>query len=346
MDGEHDLVKIFGAVLDLCKLDAGESMAVLTQGGERDAYAAAYLAAAQDRGAQCFQVNIPKVLPQPGVKNKRTSLTGNQAAMEALKRADLLIDLVGLLWSAEQKEIQDSGTRILMCREPIENLVKLFPRVDLRRRVEAGAARLAAAKRMHITSPGGTDVTYELGQYPVITQYGYTDTPGRWDHLAGGFLFTGARDGGVNGTVVIDAGDIILPWKRYVASPVRLQIEKGMIVAIDGAGADAALMRDFVARFNDPRAYAVSHVGWGMDEKAQWDFLATSPLAAQSNGLDARAFYGNVLFSTGPNNELGGSNDTACHLDIPLRGCSLTLDNEPIVSDGRLVPDDLRVAGR
>jgi 2,5-dihydroxypyridine 5,6-dioxygenase len=199
---------------------------------------------------------------------------------------------------------------------------------------------------MHITSPAGTDVTYELGQYPVITQYGYTDQPGRWDHLAGGFLFTGARDGGVNGTVVIAPGDIILPWKRYMSFPIRLEVEGGTVVAIEGDNPDAELLRSYMARFNDPRAYGVSHIGWGMDEKAQWDFLATSPLAAQSSGLDARAFYGNVLFSTGPNSELGGTNDTACHLDIPLRGCSLTLDNEPIVTNGRLIPAELRVPHR
>ena len=28
---------------------------------------------------------------------------------------------------------------------------------------------------------------------------------------------------------------------------------------------------------------------------------------------------GNVLFSTGPNGELGGPNDTLCHVDVPMR---------------------------
>jgi 2,5-dihydroxypyridine 5,6-dioxygenase len=346
MEGTYDLVKVFGAVLDLCKVKAGESLAVLTQGGERGDYAAAYLAAAQARGAAAFQVNVPKALPEPGVKVKRTSLSGNHGAIEALKRADIVIDLIGLLWSAEQTEIQKAGARILLCREPIENIVKLFPRVELRRRVEAAEKRLVAGRRMHITSRAGTDVTYEFGQYPVITQYGYTDTPGRWDHLAGGFLFTGAKDGGVNGKVVIAPGDIILPFKRYMTFPICLKIEKGMVVAIEGDNPDAEVLRTYMARYNDSRAYAVSHIGWGMDEKAQWDFLATSPLAGQSQSVDARAYYGNVLFSTGPNSELGGTNDTGCHLDIPLRGCSLTLDNEIILTDGALVPADLRVAGR
>jgi 2,5-dihydroxypyridine 5,6-dioxygenase len=145
---------------------------------------------------------------------------------------------------------------------------------------------------------------------------------------------------------VIAPGDIIFPFKRYMTSPIRLTIDKGKVVRIEGDHPDAELMRTYMARFRDPRAYAVSHIGWGMDEKAQWEFMATSPLGANTNGVDGRSYYGNVLFSTGPNSELGGSNDSGCHLDIPLRGCTLRLDNELIVDAGTIVPDDLRAPGR
>ena len=68
--------------------------------------------------------------------------------------------------------------------------------------------------------------------------------------------------------------------------------------------------------------------------------------AQQEIGMDALSFYGNVLFSTGPNSELGGTNDTPCHLDMPLRGCTLTLDGEIIVKDGDVVPKEMRANGR
>ena len=44
--------------------------------------------------------------------------------------------------------------------------------------------------------------------------------------------------------------------------------------------------------------------------------------------MDARAYEGNFLFSLGPNNEAGGSRCTTCHIDIPLRGCTVRLDGE------------------
>ena len=345
MTANPDMVRLFKAELELCKLTPDETLAVLTEGDERRDYADAFLAAADELGATTFQINLSKKSPPPGETRKTTSITGNKPAIAALKQADIVVDLLGLLWSAEQKEVTDAGTRMLMVREPFDVLQRLFPRHDLRRRVEAAQAMLKEAKELRITSPAGTDVTYRLGAYPVLTQYGYTDEAGRWDHFAGGFLYTGAYDDGVDGTVVIDTGDILFPFKRYLNDPVKLTIERGMVTKIEGKTVEAELLRAFMARYNDPRAFAVSHIGWGMDEKAQWDFLGTGPNALQCSGCDGRAFYGNVLFSTGPNLELGGKNDTGCHMDIPLRGCTLTLDGKTIVKDGLLQPKDLRAPG-
>jgi 2,5-dihydroxypyridine 5,6-dioxygenase len=45
--------------------------------------------------------------------------------------------------------------------------------------------------------------------------------------------------------------------------PVRLTMKEGYCVAIEG-GIDATLLRDYMASFNDPEAYAMSHIGWGL----------------------------------------------------------------------------------
>ncbi len=342
MAANPDMVRLFKTELELCKVTPDETVAVLSEGDDKRDYADAFLAAAEELDATSFQLNLVKRSPQPGDMKKRTSITGNRPAIEALKSSDIVIDLVGLLWSAEQNEITETGTRMLMVREPLDVLQRMFPRESLRRRVEAAQEMLTAAKTLRITSLAGTDVTYHLGTYPVLTQYGYTDTPGRWDHFAGGFLYTGARDDGVDGTVVINTGDILFPFLRYVNDPVRLKIEQGMVVDIEGRGVEAELLKSFINRYRDPRAYAVSHIGWGMDETAQWEYLGTGRNASQATGCDGRAYADNVLFSTGPNLELGGKNDTPCHLDIPLRGCTLTLDGTTIVKHGELIPEALR----
>ena len=155
-------------------------------------------------------------------------------------------------------------------------------------------------------------------------------------------MFTGGNDAGVNGRVVMDQGDIIYPFKTYIRDPIEFTIREGRIVSIKG-GLDAKLVSDYMASFSDPKVHAISHIGWGLNQDAQWSCHATG---VPGIGMDGRAFYGNVLFSTGPNTELGGTNDTRCHLDLPMKGCTLYLDDELIVKDGEIMPKDMRARGR
>jgi 2,5-dihydroxypyridine 5,6-dioxygenase len=341
-----EMVKVFRDELVLCGVREGETVAVLSELDQLGDYAAGFMAAARSLGASTFNVNL---LPATGmgIEEKAghvglTSLAGNRPAIDALKQADLVIDLVFLLFSPEQIEIQKAGTRILLVVEPWEVLTRLFPTRELRSRVEAAEERLRKAKVLRFTNAAGTDVTYSLGQYGVFTEYGYTDIPGRWDHWPGGFLATCPNDGAVNGRVVMDRGDIVYPFKSYCRDPIEFTIENGMIVDIRG-GVDAAILSDYAKSFRDPRAYAVSHIGWGLNDRAQWSAHATG---VPGIGMDGRSFYGNVLFSTGPNFEFGGTNDTHCHLDLPMKDCTLTLDDELIVKNGEIVPKEMRAAGR
>ena len=77
-----------------------------------------------------------------------------------------------------------------------------------------------------------------------------------------------------------------------------------------------------------------------------WETDVDSPFP----GLTTHAYLltrddGNVLFSLGPDTEFGGANDTPCHLDLPMKNCSLWLDDELIVSRGEVVPKDMRAPG-
>jgi 2,5-dihydroxypyridine 5,6-dioxygenase len=333
--------------LELCGVVPGSTVAVLSQGNQRRSYVESFLAAAQQLQAHAFNVNLPaNDMGNDGEVGVwtvgETPLKGNRPAIEALKNVDLVIDTIFLLFSREQLEIQAAGAKVLLCIEPIEHMRAMPPTKERRERIEAGAELLAKARTLRFTNEAGTDVTYQLGAYPVMTQYGYTDTPGRWDHWPSGFLFTGASDDGVDGTVVLAPGDIIFPFKSYVQTPIELTIEAGFITNIAG-GLDADLLREYMASFDDPNAYGISHIGWGMTETAQWSILAHD---RRGIGMHGRSFYGNVLFSTGPNGELGGPNETLCHIDMPMRNCTLYLDDEPIVVDGDVVVDALKAGDR
>jgi len=125
-----------------------------------------------------------------------------------------------------------------------------------------------------------------------------------------------------------------------VRSPIRLEIRDGYVRAIDG-GLDARYLRDYMASFRDPEGYAVSHLGWGLHDRARWTMLGMYD-KRQTNAMDARSYYGNFMFSTGPNAEGGGTRHTPCHLDIPMSSCSLWVDGVAVLERGDVLPADQR----
>ena len=339
-----DLFNAWNHVLRLCRLKPGEVVTILTNA---DSHAQTLLTAAmavQSVGAKLNRLDLPVLNGEKSLSRDRfaylgaTPLEGNPAAMAALKASDLVLDLMLLLFSPEQQEILNAGTRILLAVEPPEVLARLIPTEQDRLDVLAAAAKLERGKQLHITSAAGTDLSCPVGQYAVLKEYGFVDEPGRWDHWPSGFLATWPNEGQVRGTVVLDRGDILLPMKSFVRDPITLKIDKGFLTCIEG-GLDADILREYMESFDDPEAYAVSHVGWGLQKRAKWSVLELYDREA-AYGMDARAFAGNFLFSFGPNTEAGGSRNTACHIDIPMRHCSVMLDGETVVNRGRLAGPD------
>ena len=272
-------------------------------------------------------------------------LRENEVAMDAMRAADMVIDLVGLhlLRGGELPHIRAADTRILYVTEPPEALARMMPSEDDKRRVYAAGRRIEAARTMRVESDAGTNFTCELGEYPVLYEYGYADDPGHWDHWPAGFVATWPNERSARGTIVVDRGDIVFPFKSYVQTPIRVDFEDGFVTGISG-DFDAAYMREFIESYNDRDGFAMSHVGWGLQPRASWTALGMMD-KAQTNGNDGRAFYGNFMFSTGPNDDAGGPRDTLCHLDIPMRHCSVWLDDEPMVLKGEVIPDDQRAPG-
>ncbi len=245
--------------LKMSGVHEGEKLVVLTQGSERLDYADAFMAAGQRLGANMYHMRLPAPLPTGGWAVGATGLASMPDAVEALKNCDMLIDCIFLLFSPEQMAIQAAGTRILTAVEPPELLARMLPTKELREKVELAAALLEKAKVMRITSPHGTDVTYQLNTYETVAEYACTDEPGRWDHWPSGFVFTGGDDDGVDGTIVVAPGDILLPQNMYVREPITYTIEKGWITDIRG-GLDAELVKSYMDNFNDPRGMGMSHV--------------------------------------------------------------------------------------
>lgn len=340
---DFQMISAWDTVLKLSKVQPGQAVTLLCGPHTHPQTLRTAMVAAQSAGAIVTKIELSPINAEKATSRDlmnylgETPLTNNPVALAAMKSSDLVLDLMLLLFSPEQMEILESGTKILLAVEPPEVLLRTIPTEADRERVLRAAKVLSRAKTMHVTSEAGTDVTFQLGEFPTISEYGFCEEPGRWDHWPSGFLFTFANEGGSQGTIVIDRGDILLPQKNYMADKVTLDVRDGFVRDIRG-GVDAELMREFMQAYNDPEAYAIAHVGWGMQPRCYWHTLSLLD-REQSTGMDARAFEGNFLFSLGPNNEAGGSRKTPCHLDIPMRNCTVTVDDTVVVRDGKVIDE-------
>src|ERR1700754_2234569 len=153
---DYQLIEAWKEVLTLSRLEAGQTVTILTSAATHPQTLACALIATQSMGAIVNRLDLPPVNGEKAFSRDSlaylgtTPLTGNRAAIAALKASDLVLDLMTLLFSPEQHDILKGGTRILLAVEPPEVLARLVPCEADRTRVKAASARLAAAREMHV----------------------------------------------------------------------------------------------------------------------------------------------------------------------------------------------------
>jgi 2,5-dihydroxypyridine 5,6-dioxygenase len=348
MKSDADLIPLFRRELELCRVGERDVVGLLTDGQTRPEYIAATAGAAASLGAKVFEVCVPSLgwdLPASirGMAAGTPALAKQSDLLEAvfagLSKATFVADLIGetIIHVPVRSRLQRAGARVLTINEPADVLERMFPTEEIRAQVESVSAAFAGASRLHLTSAAGTDLVYELNDETPFSQYGYSDIPGKWDHWPSALTTVYPLDDICTGVVVLQPGDVMLPLKRYVASAVRLTIEAGYVIEIDG-DLDAELIRGFLDAWGEPAAYAVSHIGIGLHPRAQWSSLALHE-KQESIGMDARCMLGGFIFSTGPNRHTGRL--VEAHMDFPMRNCTVTVDGAPLISAGELVPSTL-----
>ena len=337
---EGKWIEAFTETFRLCGVTEGETAAVLSESQSRPVNIQLSDLALQRLGARVFHVGLTTPRQKVPVPVRSTgasdAIGGLEPVVAALAKAEFVVDCTveGLLHAPELGAILGGGARILMVsNEHPEILERLVPDPALKSRVDEGAALLADASEMRVTSAAGTDLTIDVSQAPAAGSWGCTNGPGTVAHWPGGLCLCFPAAGAVNGTLVLDTGDVNLTFKRYLETPVRMRVLDDYITDISGDGLDAALTASYLEAWDDRDAYAVSHVGWGMNPAARWDAL-TMYDRSQLNGTELRAFAGNFLYSTGANETAG--RHTLGHFDLPMRNCTITLDGTTVVDTGRL----------
>ncbi|MEO8716590.1 MAG: peptidase M29 [Burkholderiales bacterium] len=337
---EGKWIDLFAEVFARCKVATGDACAILSESQSRALNVQIAELALHRLGARPFHVVVPtprQLAPVP-VRSTGASiaLQGLAPALQALAASTFIADctLEGLMHAAELPVILKGGARVLyISNEHPEVLERLAPSSADEQKVRAAMRRLKDSKLMQVTSAAGTDLSIQVAGARVGGVWGYTEKPGTLSHWPGGLCLCFPRAGSVNGTLVMAPGDLNLTFKRYAESAVRLAIENDYVTRIEGDSLDAELTRSYFAAWGDRDAYAVSHVGWGMNERARWDALVMYD-RADVNGTEQRSFAGNFLYSTGAN-EVAGRH-TLGHFDLPFRNCTVALDGDAVVREGKL----------
>jgi len=194
------LAMLFRKEFQLCNVQRSETIVLLSDLGSRRDYVSAAFAAAEDLGADAYEMCVNSM---PSWAKVGVETVGRcKGTLDAIKAADMLMCLHIPLFTKWLKEARDAGTRALMVIDGPDELEELMAPPGLKEAVTHAGERLKRAKTMRITRPGGTDLTVRLGDYPTMIQYGFAEAPGRFDHWGAGHVHTFPNEGSANGTVV------------------------------------------------------------------------------------------------------------------------------------------------
>ena len=338
---EAKWIDMFEHVFRLCGVQGGDACAVLSQTQTRPELPQLSELALLRIGARPFHLVLPGRPLAGSVPVRSTGASDAidqlEPVVQALAGCGFIADCTveGLQHAVELPRILSGGARVLaISHEHPEILERCLPHAEDQAPVREAMRRLRGARQLQVGSAAGTELRVDLAGARIGGVWGFTSKPGTLSHWPGGLVLAFPAAGCVNGTLVLDRGDVNLTFKRYLQEPVRLVIENDHAVRVEGDSVDGDLMRGYFAAWADRHAYAVSHVGWGLNRRARWDAMAFYD-KADFNGTELRAFAGNFLYSTGANEV--ARRHTPGHFDLPLRNCTVLLDGVAVVEQGRLL---------
>ncbi len=195
--------------------------------------------------------------------------------------------------------------------------------LEIRRTAEEIARRLRGAGRIRVTSPAGTDVTVEIGDREPRGWYtGIVRKPGEISAFPGGEVSFPPVEGTSTGTIVFE--HVVTDIGR-VSEPIRITVEGGLAVAIEG-GDEAARLRALVDGV--PGATNIGELGIGLNPAARLGHEIT----------EAKKKVGTAHFALGDNaGGYGGIVECPLHLDGMVLDATIAIDGVDIVRDGELV---------
>jgi leucyl aminopeptidase (aminopeptidase T) len=315
--GSPTIEQLCRKIVDDCTaLDTGE-FCLLVKDFDTSGLHRALEAAIRDCGG------IPVVLSLPEEVYLADSLP--QRLEIAMTSADVVLICTREIFPhGPRRSATEAGARVLsMCTVTEEMALRALP-VDyeeLSRVTKRAADLLSRATEVLITSQAGTEIRMEITGRRVTYLDGLTREPGTSTALPAGVVALAPLSETAEGRVILDGS---IHSFGLLEKPVALTVKKGRIETVEGEKQAEALLRLLDAA--DENARCIAEVG-----------LGTNPSATYvGNLVEDERVRGSGHIGLGRNTHLGGTIDSAVHIDATIRKPSIYLDGEMIVSEGSL----------
>ena len=187
------------------------------------------------------------------------------------------------------------------------------------------------AKTMHVTTPAGTDVRFEIDPvHYVCCDCGDASFPAV--HMLTGQINVVPRFGSIQGTIVFD-GCVTPPFGRIPDEPIRLTVKDGIITAVDG-GKDARTYEAYLRNFNDPGMLKMAHISYGFNPGAQ----------LTGNIVEDERVWGATEWGIGYVSDVDAppcGQDAVSHTDGICLRSTVWLDERCILREGAVIDPEL-----
>ena len=248
------------------------------------------------------------------------------AVAAAMREADAIIVQTShsMTHTNAERDALRAGARVCNIREVDEEMMTTggmtadYEEVD--RITRRGVALLAAASAARLTTPEGTNLQMDLTGRPAFGLSGFAREAGQFSGLPDGEAAIAPVEGRTEGVVV---NPYLIEKIGQVTEPFQMEIAAGRIARIEG-GAQARALNEILDR-KDPggRNFAAELA------------LGTNPacrLIPKSREIKKR--LGQAHVALGDNLSLGGTVESAIHLDIILLRPTVALDGKIVLDEG------------
>ncbi len=270
------------------------------------------------------------ILEQPNRPPETKNLM-NPIIEHGLSAADVLIGITkssgAPVYAAKVKELLRAKTLRVMslAMRDLDTLTAGGAVADYKA-VRADGEKLAAIWRngriMRIVTDAGTDITAPIAYDDVIIECGYVHDAGYMAGLPDGEVSSRPIEGTANGVFVVDGPAAIVGRPD---TPIRLTVENGKVVSVDGDSPQANQLRSIVATVENADNVAEFGIGLNPDSRPEGIFQ------------EAKKRRGQAHIAIGDNLYYGGSTQSNVHIDLVLENPSIFLDDRQIVDRGKML---------